>query len=223
MIYLYGDSHAYFSFKQLSIPNQNYYQASITMFRIGRDGVIIHFKRNMMRSGDTIVLSYGEVDCRCHIQKQIDLGRQEDEVINDLVAKYIQTIKNNTVGLNVQIILVGVIPPTKRNEYEELHGPITHEFPFVGIDEDRIRYTNKINRLLEKEANLNHYFYFNPYSYYTRQDGTFKFELSDQNVHLGDNSYFLQKFTEFYASINIHSISHRKHVVSSVFNRILKR
>ena len=59
MIYLYGDSHAYFSFKQLSIPNQNYYQDSITMFRIGRDGVIINFKRNMMRSGDTIVLSYG--------------------------------------------------------------------------------------------------------------------------------------------------------------------
>ncbi len=74
---------------------------------------------------------------------------------------------------------VGVIPPTKQTDFEGHRGPITHEFPFVGSDDDRVRYTSKINNLLEAEANNNNYIYFNPYSYYTRDDGTLKHELSD--------------------------------------------
>ena len=50
-------------------------------------------------------------------------------------------------------------------------------------------------------SNKNGYIYFNPYYYYTRENGTFKHELSDSNVHLGDNSFFLEKFIELYENI----------------------
>jgi hypothetical protein len=94
-----------------------------------------------------------------------------------------------------------VIPPINQTEFESLNGPITHEFPFVGSDEDRVRYTLKINRFLEQKCIENDYLYFNPYDYYTRTDGTLKYEYSDKNVHLKDNVFFLEKFIELYKKI----------------------
>jgi hypothetical protein len=198
MIYLYGDSHAHFSFKGLKLEHKDYHSSGITMFRIGRDGVIINFKKALITSEhDIIVLAYGEVDCRCHIQRQINNGRDEDEIINDLVNNYYRTIKTNIVK-KCKIIIVGVIPPTKQSDYESIHGPILHEFPFVGTDEDRVRYTNKVNKQLEEYAGINNYIYFNSYDYYTREDGTLNHTLSDKSVHLGDNMYFKQKFCELF-------------------------
>jgi hypothetical protein len=202
MIYIYGDSHANFSFKNLKLDNKNYFYPSITMFRIGRDNSIINFNKDEICKNDIIILSYGEVDCRCHIQRQINNGRIEDDIINELVNNYYQTIINNIVNKNVKIIIVGIIPPTKQYDFESLYGPILHEFPFIGKDEDRVRYTIKLNKKLEEFALNNDYIYFNPYSYYTRDDGTLKYELSDSNVHLGNNEYFLEKFYDIYNEIN---------------------
>lgn len=172
------------------------------MHRIGRDNRIIKFvNKKKLQGNDIIIIAYGEVDCRCHIQRQIDMGRNEDEIINELVANYIRTIKNNITEAIVNAIIVGVIPPTKQTEHDALHGPIMHEFPFVGSDEARVRYTNKVNKILEELAAENKFIFFNPYSYYTRDDGTLKRELSDLSVHLGDNSQFLKSFNELHETI----------------------
>jgi len=203
MIYIYGDSHAFFSFKNLKLDHKSFHRFSVTMFRICRDNIVINFDKDIIEKDDIIVLSYGEVDCRCHVQRQINLGINEDDVINNLVTNYFKTIKNNTENINAKIIIVGVIPPIKQCEHEIIHGPIRHEFPFVGSDEDRVRYTNKLNKLLEEFSIINNYNYFNPYSYYERPDGTLKFELSDTICHLKDNSFFLEKFIELYTKISV--------------------
>jgi hypothetical protein len=128
MIYLYGDSHAERSFKNLTLPHSNQFINGVTMFRIGRDNIIVNFDKNCIQKGDTIILVYGEVDCRCHIQKQINLKRNEDDIIYELVNHYINTIQNNTMGLDIKIIIVGVIPPLNVNDYEKLYGPLfVHE------------------------------------------------------------------------------------------------
>jgi hypothetical protein len=194
MIFIYGDSHGLFIFKGLTLPNRNYSEPSITMFRIGRDNVIINYNKDEVGENDTIILLYGEVDCRCHIQRQINIGNNEDDVINELVNNYFQTIKNNITNKN--IIISGVVPPTKQNDYESINGPILHDFPFIGTDEDRVRYTTKVNTLLEKMANENNFYYFHPYDYYTRDDGTLKYELSDKIVHIQENSHILNKINE---------------------------
>lgn len=198
MIYIYGDSHANYSFKNLPLSHYKYYENSITMFRIGRDNLIVNFKKESIANdiASIIIFSYGEIDCRCHIHRQKGLDRDEDEIICELVNNYINTIKNNTAGLCATILIVAVIPPTKRSDYEILHGPITHEFPFLGCDADRVRYTSKVNTLLELFSVKNGYHYFNPYNYYTRADGTLKYELSDNTVHLGNNKHFLEMFME---------------------------
>lgn len=64
MIHIYGDSHAEYSFRNLKKQNNNQSCHSITMFRIGRDNIIINFNKDIIEKNDIIVLSYGEVDCR---------------------------------------------------------------------------------------------------------------------------------------------------------------
>jgi len=198
MIYVYGDSHAYTNFKKLPVPYIDHHQSNITMFRIGRDNRIINFNEQGEQS--IICLVYGEIDCRCHIQKQINQGKDEDEIINELVERYVTTIQNNVTRYKA-IIIVGVIPPTKQNDYESLNGPITHEYPFVGTDEDRVRYTSKVNQLLQRACEQHNYYYFNPHTHYTQEDGTLQYEVSDKTVHLGDNSIFITKFMELYENI----------------------
>ena len=201
MIHIYGDSHALFSFKNIKLNCKDHHQSAITMFRIGRDNIIINFNENDINSNnDLIVLCYGEIDSRCHVKRQIDNGVNEDDVIDDLVNKYYLTVISNIKKNYCKIMIVGVIPPTRKTDYETINGRILHEFPFIGSDEDRVRYTGKINKKLKELAELYNYIYFNPYSYYTRDDGTLKYELSDNLVHLGDNAEFLEKFYEVYNS-----------------------
>lgn len=203
MIYIYGDSHASFSFQNLNLPNSNLYCNSITMFRIGRDNKIINFNDRKIKKGDVIILSYGEIDCRCHLQRQIIMNGNEDAVINELVNNYFKTIKNNIITVDIKIIIVGVIPPTKRDDYEKIYRPVKNGIPFAGTDEDRVRYTNKVNKLLEDMAIKHNYIYFNPYFYYTRDDGTLKHEFSDTIVHLSNNSFFLESFYNLYTTLHM--------------------
>ena len=200
MIFIYGDSHAKFSFLKLDLPFMDKHEVSITMHRLGRDNVINNFNSNEHDHDSILIFNYGEIDCRCHIQKQINAGGNKDEIIKTLVNNYFTTIKNS-INKYKKIIVVGIIPPTQQNDYEELYGPITHEFPFVGTDNERVEYTIKMNNLIEEQCNFNNFIYFNPYDYYTRTNGTLKYELSDKCVHLGDNSIFLKKFSELYTSI----------------------
>lgn len=46
MIYIYGDSHANFSFKNLKLHHNNLHSNGTTMFRIGRDNIIINFNKD---------------------------------------------------------------------------------------------------------------------------------------------------------------------------------
>jgi len=211
MIYIYGDSHANFNFKNLNLPHKNYYHNSITMHRIGRDNIIINFNRNQIKEKDTIVLVYGEVDCRCHIHRQIKLGKEEDEVISELVSSYFRTIQNN-VSLHTKVIIVGIVPPTYKPIEETSDDDQTRILPIIGTNEERVRYTYKVNILLEEMANAHNYVYFNPHSYYTSSEGTMKPELSENCVHIGNNTYLLEKFGELYEKINT---SEQEHIIFS--------
>jgi hypothetical protein len=195
MIYIYGDSHAGESFRGLQLPHTDLHQNSVTMHRIGRDGIIINFDPEQHTNDSIVCFMYGEVDCRCHVQRQIDLGRDENEVISELVRAYFGTLKKN-IRLCKAVVVVGVVPPTIREKHEDIHGPITHAFPFVGTDMDRVRYTKKVNRSIQAYCKSHGYTYFAPYAYYTSEDGTMKRELSDLNVHLGDTSVFVEEFTK---------------------------
>jgi hypothetical protein len=192
MIYIHGDSHARHSFEGLDIPNINKFKDSITMFRIGRDNHIINFTDDENSPDSVFLFVYGEIDCRCHIYRQIQLGKTTDDIITEIVKKYIETIHKN-VRIYKKIIVVAVIPPQRKDMYEAKHGPITHEFPFLGSDSERVHITEILNSKLELVCNQYGYTFFNPYDSYKNQDGSLKYELSDTICHVGDNSLVLSK------------------------------
>jgi hypothetical protein len=169
------------------------------MFRIGRDNIIINFNNNITKD-DVVCITYGEIDCRCHIQRQINLGNTMETVCNELVNKYLYTIKSN-IHTYKAIIVIAIIPPIKQELYEAIYGPITHEFPFVGTNEQRVQYTKYMNELLEEKCKEYGYIFFNPYSYYTDSEGCLQFELSDTMGHLKDIAFFQCEFTKVYEMI----------------------
>ena len=195
MLYIYGDSHARFSFKNLQIHHENKAENSVTMHRIGRDNTIIHFDKTLSSKDNTFCFIYGEVDCRCHIYHQIQLGRNQNDIITELVDKYFQTIRNNIIEYK-QIIITAVIPPQSKQLFEKVHGPVQHEFPFLGTDEERIVFTSNVNKKLKEYCDNYHYTFFDPYEIYKNDTGLLKYEMSDTACHLQDNSKLLNLFLE---------------------------
>jgi len=201
MIYIFGDSHAKFSFKDLQQPHINCYEVSITMHRVGRDQIIPNFNNLCHDENSILIFSHGEVDCRCHIMRQILLGREENEIMNELVQNYFDAIRKNVTKYKA-IIVTGIIPPAEKEEYERINGAITHEFPFIGTNEERARFTEKMNYLIKDHCTGSQFHYFYPYTDYVRPNGCLKYELSDRCVHIGDNSIVLYELNKLLDSLN---------------------
>lgn len=167
------------------------------MHRIGRDGAIPNFTRRMDKHANTLVMVYGEIDCRCHIERQKQQGRHEDDIIKVLSEAYMRTLTKQCRNAR-RVIVVAVIPPVRRSEYEKLNGPITHAFPILGTDKDRIRYREKLNECLQRLCHQNERFhYIDPYLPYMNKDGALNYTLSDGNIHIGQPEHVLQMLDTF--------------------------
>lgn len=199
MLFIFGDSHAQFSLAGLDanrVPHRSLVRYSITMHRIGRDGQIINYVPQMDEPTNSFLICYGEVDCRCHIGKQIRLGRAEDEVINELAFKYVTTIKNNIK--RGRVIVMAITPARCAEECNSNPNNINELFPFIGTDDERVRYTNKMNICINHYCNMAHIDFFDPYEPYKNAHGLLKPELSDTNVHVKDTSMVLDQFYRLY-------------------------
>jgi lipopolysaccharide biosynthesis glycosyltransferase len=200
---IYGDSHALLSLKNLQIDHRNLFQFSRTMFRIGRDNHIINFKPEHLSRDRIFCLSYGEVDVRGHVGKQVHYGRHHENVCKELVDAYFLAIQNNIYEYKA-IIIMAISPPTASKDHEQckIHSEVTGgSIPFIGTDKDRVIYRTRINELLNEGCSRLGYIFFNPYSPYTREDGTLNYELSDKCIHVGNNTIVLNEFQKLIASL----------------------
>ncbi len=196
IIHIFGDSHANFNFSKIKYSNvKNNYKNSITMHRVGRDKKkFINFNSYSINDNDIIIYQFGEVDCRCHIGKQLLLNRNLEEVINELVINYIDSIKINMDGYNNLKIIICNVPPTMNQQYfENIYGPITHEFPFIGTNLERANYTIKVNEMLKNKCEENNFIFLDYYNFYKNENGTIKTELTDNICHIVENNYILEK------------------------------
>jgi hypothetical protein len=182
-----------FSFKNLSLEHINKATPSVTMHRIGRDNIIVNYTKDVDNENNIIILCYGEVDCRCHIEKQkIEYGRDEDEIIKILVCAYFKTIMNNIKKCK-KIIIVAVIPPVDSNLRDNTNDQY-NPFPVLGTNETRIRYTNKVNNLIRQLCDRLGYTYFNPYEKYKTEEGCLNYEYADETLlHVKNNKYILDE------------------------------
>lgn len=192
MIIITGDSHGcLYNFKDLQIPNLKLEPGSLTMHRIGRDRELLHFRPEFNDEQNIFILCYGEIDNRCHIHRQVLTGRDPEEVVNTLVDEYFKTIAH-VITKYKAIIVCSIVPPARQSDYEAVNGPIQHEFPFVGTDEERVSYCRMLNARIEKNCQAYGYFFLNYTDFYAREDGTLRFEISDKRVHIQETSHILE-------------------------------
>jgi hypothetical protein len=83
------------------------------MHRVGRDKLTyIDFKKYKITPTDMVVYQFGEVDCRCHIKKQMDKGRSLSEIVENLVTPYLESIEQNV--REIKIALPHKVPTKQR-------------------------------------------------------------------------------------------------------------
>jgi hypothetical protein len=137
----------------------------------------------------------GELDCRHYIHQLIN-NDDENIIIENIINNYINVINQHIK--NKIIIFFSIIPPVKIEDYEKVNGPVNHMYTFNGTNEERVRYTNKMNKLLKEKCKEYGYYFFEPYDKYTNSDGTLNFNLSNTSNHIKDNNNIIEQFLELY-------------------------
>jgi hypothetical protein len=198
---IYGDSHALVLFKGLKLENRNLFQFAKTMYGVARDRQIVNFRESHNDPDTTFFLAYGEVDVRAHIGRQTHYGRHHEDICKELVEAYLRAVTTQ-IKIYKAVIIMAVPPPVASEDHLDcnIHTPSTGgPLPFVGTDSDRVIYTQRMNELLAEGCSKHGFVFFNPFSFYTRENGTLKHEMSDKCIHIGNSEEFLK---EFYSLMN---------------------
>lgn len=205
VVHTCGDSHSYSSFTDRSARDRYHIKVSrlngekkeiidifihhlgsITMHRVGRDGIdsIVPQEGNLSRlnpnAGEVVVFAFGEIDVRCHIGKQRDQNKRNlDEIIQTLVDRYIESIvKFKKAHSDVDCIVFMVVPPTD--------GAFNKDYPLYGSLKDRIHITKKMNAVLEKRCGEAGIGFLDVYDFYADLQGAMRDDLRE-NVHIEPN------------------------------------
>lgn len=143
-----------------------------------------HFLSNKSLTRDALwIFCFGEIDIRCHVHKQIhDKGRSEDEILTKLVDDYLTKI--NT--LHNDISVMSIVPPCYYDlRKEEVDSdPASLIYKIVGSDEDRSRWTQKLNDYMEAECVNKGIPYLDVHGLYKDEKGMLPIDISDGNVHI---------------------------------------
>jgi len=199
IIHTYGDSHAThhggwttiqlhpsrgISIKTNHIPGKLAYS-------FGRDKMQIVSGVN---SGDVVIFCFGEIDCRCHINKYEPNWMESIDVLVDL---YISNIKRNVNDIEgLTVCVYNVVPPLERENPINVHLQkwlIKYGVPATGSDKDRKRYTTYMNKKLKEKCVEYDYIFFDVYNKYCDENGYLKRELSDNNCHIR-NPIYIEEF-----------------------------
>jgi hypothetical protein len=172
-IYIIGDSHAN-SYRGISGVTVHYLGA-VTLKRMGyKEDVLLPYLMDKIKfkPDDIVLFSFGEIDVRCHVKPRIERGKDLDAMLKDWVKRYCDRIREFGIK-NVGVI--SVTPPTSISIAD------TVEHPVRGSDEERILYTQKINKYLKEQGLI----YLDTYSIY-QKDGMLPRKFSDGTVHIKD-------------------------------------
>lgn len=189
---VYGDSHGSVGWPGYFI--QHYY-GPLLCYTLGTKKwqVMDISLFNDTEDGDVCVFCFGEIDCRCHIKKHITEEKTYEQIIDDLVFNYLETVKENIEKTGKKLItyIYNVTPPSKESDVAIKHP----EFPFIGTDEERKSYTLYFNKKLKEMCPKYGFGFFDMYDYYVTEEGFLNRNLSDANVHIRDGVY-INKFIE---------------------------
>lgn len=143
--------------------------------------------RNEIDKHSWWIFSVGEIDIRCLFHKQIyTYNRQEDDVIETLVDDYISNIQSLN---HPQTILCTIIAPAKTEGFEaQQQHTINSQYPFIGSDTDRNRWTLKTNTYLKAMCHNKNIHYIDIYTLFKNSDGFLDHQYIDADmIHVAKN------------------------------------
>ena len=187
-IHTFGDSHAIMGWN--TFPGIDVHSIGpVLCYSFGREKKarldVVHYG---VKEGDTVIFCFGEIDCRCHINKYVSEERPYQDIIDDIVSNYFEAIRENVSDLKIKTCVYNVVPPIEK--YNTVENP---EYPYLGSDEDRKGYVLYFNEQLKKLCQKYEYVFFDVYDKYTDDRGFLLKALSDGNVHIAKGRY-LQDF-----------------------------
>ena len=147
------------------------------MHSVGRDG--LDLRSYGIADGDTVICSFGEIDCRCHVHK---FGPDYQKTIAATVERYVQALLANLERLPRLRLCVYNIPPPIRKA-GKLENP---EYPYLGTDEERRAYVNCMNELLAAQCARHGLIFVDVAREYADEHGYLRDSQSDGNVHIAD-------------------------------------
>jgi len=194
-LHTFGDSHAthYGGWDDIKIEgvniNTNHIPGKLA-FSFGKDEMVV--VSSVVKDNDVVIFCFGEIDCRCHINKYEPNWK---ESIEDVANSYITNIKRNVSNRNIKTCIYNVVPPLERenplNQWTE-EWSRKHGVPATGTDEDRKKYTEYMNLKLKEGCDVNGFVFLDVYDKYCDENRYLKPELSDTNCHIKDPIYITE-------------------------------
>lgn len=193
-IHTFGDSHAsniYSGWKDCD-GVISHHLGPVLCYSFGKEKLFRCDISNFdIKNNDSVVFCFGEIDCRCHVNKHITYKKTFDIIINEIVCNYADAIKINIENCKVKlktICIYNVVPPV--NSYNTSENKV---YPFLGSDDERKSYVLYFNKRLKEICEEYGWIFFDIYDFYTDTNGFLNKELSDGGVHI-KNGRFLKEF-----------------------------
>ena len=189
MIFTYGDSHArLFVFDYLSHKNPELYKIHMRGGALAFNSLkYIEETINNLKTAaenDWIILSYGEVDMRAQVHKQVIANNMTyEQVIDGILQNYMAAVKiiSDTYS-KTKISLLNAFPAKKdpfvANPY------VKGAWEFQGTDQERKTYTEYFNLHLKQLCSINNYLFFDIYDKIKNNEGYLIDAYTDGTSHL---------------------------------------
>lgn len=194
----YGDSHAshhggWNTIKIDGLEIKPNWLGPKLLYSFGRDKLKV-VNVNEISQGDYICFCFGEIDCRCHINKYEPDWKLS---IDKMVSEYFINISNNVLNLNVKTCVYNVIPQLERGtpetmwitEWEKENANNPAILPTLGSNEDRLKYSLYMNEKIKEYCDKYSFIFFNVYDKYANENGFLNSKYSDGNSHIKDSIY----------------------------------
>lgn len=190
ILHTFGDSHSLNGWCKISNV-QIHPIGPVLCYSFGRDKLNrLDITKYPIKSDDWVIFCFGEIDCRCHIHKNMNVENPYDKMIESIVKNYFEAIKANIDNIeNIgKVCVYNVVPPVEKHTIDD-----NPEYTCLGTDEDRKKYVLYFNSLLKKYCIDYNYVFIDVYDSYCDKNGFLDKELSDGNVHINSQIH-LEKF-----------------------------
>jgi len=198
-IHTFGDSHSRFGFRDNPLIH-TYDIASSLCYSFGRDKFgRLNIMNYNVQENDIVIFCFGEIDCRCHINKYITNDISYTNIIDEIIDNYFIAINLNVNQFNkLHVCVYNVVPPVEKYNTHE-----NTEYPYLGTDNDRQNYVLYFNKKLKEKCIQHKYIFFDIYDKYIDKKGFLSKKLSDGNVHILNGIYIHEFLNSIINNISI--------------------